>query len=270
MRREATISSLVLLIVGVAVSACTQAIRADSSNPIKTVAVLPLVNNSENVDGPVYVRALIAAELDKHQYAVKPLDEVDRILKDQMGVTLGKQLDMTTAQKLGEALGVDGVLYGSLDEFNHLMTGMYNEKRVRVRAKLMNCKTGQTVWRNGIGVKNVLAVGKAGAATTVVKGVVEAKAAGDDLPALFGEPIAAPWFQLPALVAGKDSPEDYAKGLGAAVGEKILTTTAKAPLPIESNAAVSILLNGSWHDGNPLHQPQRVGDGRAIPPGPGK
>ncbi|WP_447972340.1 GNA1162 family protein [Nitrospira sp. Kam-Ns4a] len=270
MRRGANTISLLILLVSLAVSACTQAIRADPSNPIKTVAVLPLVNHSENLDGPVYVRELIAAELDRHQYAVKPIAEVDRILKDEMGVTLGKQLDMATAQKLGETLGVDGVLYGSLDEFNHLMTGVYNEKRVRVRAKLVNCKTGQTVWKNGIGVKNVLAVGKAGAATTVVKGVVEAKATGDDLLPLFGEPIAAPWFQLPPIVAGKDNPEDYAKGLGAAVGEKILTTTAKVPMPIESNAAVSILLNGSWHDGNPLHQPQQVGDGKMIPPGPGK
>jgi len=86
-------------------------------------------------------------------YVIKPASEVDQILKDQMGITLGSQLDLTTAQKLGQALGVDGVFYGSLDEFSEKITGVYNVKRVRLRSKLVNCKTGETVWKNGIGIK---------------------------------------------------------------------------------------------------------------------
>ncbi|WDT79624.1 MAG: hypothetical protein MPW14_21225 [Candidatus Manganitrophus sp.] len=38
------------------------------------------------------------------------MNEVDQILKDQMGLTLGSQLELTTPQKLGAALGVDAVL----------------------------------------------------------------------------------------------------------------------------------------------------------------
>lgn len=263
--------SIVAGVVGltvVALSACMPVIRPDTANPIKTVAVLPLVNNTNDLDGPPYLRTLIAAELERHQYVVKPLPEVDQILKDQMGITLGAQLDMTTPQQLGQTLGVDGVLYGSLDEFNHLMTGVYNEKRVRVRTKLVNCRTGQTVWKNGIGVKGVLSTGTAGAVVTVASEVVDAIKAGDELPPLFGDAIAAPWFELPPIVVGKDSASDYGTTFAAALGERVVTKAMKAPLPMESNAAVGILLNGTWHDGNILHQPVRVGAG-GIPAGPG-
>jgi hypothetical protein len=269
MAQHKSLAAVVAVLAVLALSACTPVIRPDRSNPIKTVAVLPLVNNTNDLDGPPYLRALIVTELERHQYAVKPLPEVDQILKDQMGITLGAQLDLTNPQQLGKMLGVDGVLYGSLDEFNHLMTGVYNEKRVRVRTKLVNCANGQTVWKNGIGVKGVLSTGTAGAVVTVASGVVDASKAGDDLPPLFGDPINAPWFELPPMVVGKDSAGDYGTTLAATLGERVVTKAMKAPLPIESNAAVGILLNGTWHDGNVLHQPVRVGAG-GIPAGPGR
>jgi TolB-like protein len=243
-------------------------VAPDVSNPIRTVAVLPFVNNTNDVDGPMYVRTLFATELERHQYVVKSQAEVDQILKDQMSVTLGKQLDMTTPKQLGETLGVDGVIFGSLDDFNHLMTGVYNVKKVRVRTKLVNCKTGQTVWRNGIGVKSAMSTGNAGAAITAVSAVSDAKAAGDDLQPLLGDAIAAPWFELPPIVVGQDKGSDYGIAFAAALGERIATRAMKAPLPVESNAAVGILLNGTWHDGNWQHQPVRVGSG-GIPAGPG-
>lgn len=267
-QHKAIVAGMVVL-AAVALSACMPMILPDRANPIRTVAVMPLVNNTNDLDGPPYLRSLIATELERHQYVVKPLPEVDQILKDQMGVTLGKQLDMTTPQQLGQTLGVDGVLYGSLDEFNHLMTGVYNEKRVRVRIKMVNARTGQTVWKNGIGVKGVLSTGTAGAVVTVATGVVDATKAGDDLPPLFGDAITAPWFELPPIVVGQDSASDYGTTFAAAVGERVLTKAMKAPLPIESNAAVGILLNGTWHDGNMLHQPVRVGAG-GIQAGPGR
>jgi hypothetical protein len=261
--------SLIVILLLVACVPVQPIIPANPSNPIRTVAVLPFVNNTNDVDGPTYVRTLFAAELGRHQYVVKPQAEVDQILKDQMSVTLGKQLDMATPRQLGETLGVDGVIFGSLDDFNHLMTGVYNVKKVRVRTKLVDCKTSRTVWRNGIGVKSVLGAGKAGVAITATSAVMDAKAAGDDLQPLLGDAIAAPWFELPPVIVGQDKGEDYGIAFAAALGERIVTRAMNAPLPVESRAAVNILLNGTWHDGNWQHQPVRVGGG-GIPAGPGK
>jgi hypothetical protein len=118
-------AGLVLLFITACAPTFPQ-IVPNQNSPIRTVAVLPLVNNSNDVDAPAYVRDIFVAELGQFFYVIKPANEVDQILKNQMGVTLGSQLDMTTPQKLGEVLGVDGVFYGSLDEFSEKITGVYN------------------------------------------------------------------------------------------------------------------------------------------------
>jgi hypothetical protein len=71
-----------------------------------------------------------------------------------MGLALGSQLELTTPQKLGVALGVDGVLYGYLLDFDDITTGIYNEKRVRAGFRLVDTKTGNVVWAGGRGVRN--------------------------------------------------------------------------------------------------------------------
>lgn len=247
-----------------------QMVPPNPTNPIRTVAVLPFMNNSNDVEAPTYVREQFAKELIRHQYVIKSLVEVDQTLKDQMGVTLGVQLDLTTPQEIGRVLGVDGVFYGSLDEFNHKITGIYNVKRVRARVKLVNCKSGETVWKNGIGVKSVLSAGTAGAAASVAGTLQDMKETGAELQPLLGETILAPWFELPKVGSVKDTGEEVGAAFAAALGERILTRVLKAPLPIETQAAIDILLNGSYsyYDNNYRQHRLNAGQG-AVPAGPG-
>lgn len=244
-------------------------VPANPSNPIRTVAVLPFVNNTNDVEAPAYVREQFLKELGRHQYVVKPAAEVDQVLKDQLGITLGAQLDLTDPKQLGETLGVDGVFYGSLDEFNHKITGIYNVKRVRLRTKLVNCKTGETVWKNGIGVKTVLSTTTAGAAASVASTVQDDKETGGELKPLFGDTILAPWYELPKqqLPQGESAGQDVGVAFAAALGEKLITTALKVPLAVETNAAVNILLNGTYQ-ADYLTPAVRVGAG-AVPAGPG-
>lgn len=145
------------IMVGLLLTACSmpmQTVAPNPSNPIDTVAILPMYNATNDVDGPKMVRELTEKRIQRWHYNSKPLNEVDQILKDQMGVTIGSQLEMTTAQKLGAALGVDGVLYGYLLNFDDVTTGVYNEKRVRAGFRLVDTKTGKVVWAGGRGVRN--------------------------------------------------------------------------------------------------------------------
>ncbi len=234
-------------------------ITRDPSNPIRTVAVLPLVNHTNDVEGPAYVRDLFEAELGQFYYMVKPAKEVEKILKDQMGVTLGSQLDMTTPKLLGDTLGVDGVFYTSLDDFSEKITGVYNVRRVRLRSKLVNCKTGQTIWKNGVGVKqgtqsggsqilsNIPFVGLAfSAAGSVASAVSRAGDKDDakDLPQLFGETVDAPWHELPEQSGGVEA------NLLAGLAGKVVEKATKSPLNMEALAAVSILLKGYYYPGS--------------------
>src|SRR3990170_3492693 len=146
-----------IIMVGFLLTACSipmQTVATNPSNTINTVAVLPIYNATSDVEGPKTVRELTEKRIQRWHYTSKPLNEVDQILRDQMGVTLGSQLELTTPQKLGAVLGVDGVLYGYLVDFGDVTTGVYNEKRVRAGFRLVDTKTGKVVWAGGRGVRN--------------------------------------------------------------------------------------------------------------------
>lgn len=129
------------------------------SNPIRTIAVLPMLNNSDDVEGPERVRKEFYTRIGNFHYAVQPLKKTTRILNEQMGITLGKQLDMVTAQKLGETLGVEGVFYGYLLNFDEITTGVVNTYKVRMGWKLVNTKTGDIAWGQGVAVKRAESIG---------------------------------------------------------------------------------------------------------------
>ncbi len=119
-----------------------------------TVAVLPLYNETADLDGPVLVRQLFDEKLRPY-YRTVPIDTVDKVLRDEAGVTLGGQLAMMDPRKLGEILEVDGLVYGYLLNFEDVKTVFYNVRKVRAAFKLVDAKTGTTVWARGQGVRSV-------------------------------------------------------------------------------------------------------------------
>ena len=247
----------------------------NTASPFKSIAVLPVVNNSIDVLGPAAVQvALYQEALHYHFPMVKPVDETNQILKDQMSLTLGSQLDMATPQKLGTALGVDAVMYASLEDFSQKITGIYNVKRVRVRAKLVNCKTGEVLWKNGIGVKQALtaggsflsqipgvniAIGAAGALSSIASKISDKSDVA--LPKFLGDEIDAPWVELPERTTGVEM------AAVASFGEKVLSVAMGTVLKEETDAAVNILFHGYYHQGG-LSQP--VTYGKMLPTGPGR
>ncbi len=129
-------------------------VQPNPANPIRTVAVLPMVNQTNDIEGPEKARAMFAEQLVERQYVVKPIAEVNQILKDELGITLGSQLDMTNPQELGQKLGVDGVIYGTLFDFDEKTTGVLNIRRVKAGFKLVDAKTGAVIWGKGQGVRS--------------------------------------------------------------------------------------------------------------------
>ena len=166
-----------VLLVSVFGGCAGRGISPNLANPVYTVAVLPLYNATNDVGGPAMVRELFAERLDRWHYSSLPLEEVDLRLKDGFGITLGSQLELTTAAGLGAELGVDGLFYGYLLDFNHITTGVYNEKKVRAGFKLIDVKTGAVVWSGGLGVKSLLTGGDIGTGILVFR---ELKGVDDD------------------------------------------------------------------------------------------
>lgn len=141
--------------VVVAVTGCVAPLPPPNpGNPIAKVAVLPMDNRTNDMDGPNWVRVAFNQIVPSRYYMTMPTDQVDAVLREKLGITIGGQLDFTnpgvgapTPQVVGEALGVDGLFYGTLEDFQNLITGFYNKKKVSATFKLVNAKTGEVVWQ---------------------------------------------------------------------------------------------------------------------------
>ncbi len=177
----------------------------DANNPLKRVALLPLKNDTNDVDGPEILRKKMVQALERRSYVVKDVKETDQILRDRLGITLGGQLEMTTAQELGKALGVEGLLYGTLMDFDEMTTGAINVKKVRGKFRLVNALTGQAVWGRGLGVRSEMMMqSKVGVAATAAARAADAR------------DKEVPWVTIESTTTGSGKlGESLAVGLGA-------------------------------------------------------
>jgi hypothetical protein len=188
--------------------------QCDANNPLKKVALLPMKNDTADVDAPISVRKKMMEALEEKSYIIKDVKETDQILRDQMGINLGGQLDMTTPQKIGEALGVEGVLYGTLMDFNETTTGVINVRKVRAKFKLVNTQTGQVFWERGLGVRSETRMSGAGGT------VASLTARGAD-----AKDKDVPWITIDSTSSGQKSVgKAFAVGLGTKLLAKAMGT----------------------------------------------
>ena len=237
---------LLLLAVTAVIGGCTLPhipLPTDPRNPLKRVALLPMKTDTDDVHGPNVVREKMAEALRRKSYVVMDLKESDQILRDRMGINLGGQLELTTPQKLGETLGVEGVLYGELMDFDEVTTGIYNARKVRAKFKLVNTATGQPLWARGLGVKTEQ--GTSSMASGLVK--LGARAADKDKE--------APWVILQSTTTNQSAKDSLIMGLGA----KLLTKAVGIHLEFESKELARLITETlPWGPG--------TGEAPAAPP----
>ena len=198
----------------------------DPGNPIKRLAVLPLVNNTNDVDAPEFVREHLIGALEARLYNVQPLEETNQILRDQMGITLGGQLEMADTQELARTLGVEGLLFGDLMDFHETTTGVYNSRNVRGRFKIVGTGDGGVFWQNGIGVRSQDSHGGiAGDAVVVAAGVT---AGGEDIP----------WVVIDSVSTN----ESILTGLAVGLGTKLISKAVGIHLARETDEMIRLVL----------------------------
>lgn len=224
-------------------SACAlPGIPPNPSNPMYSVAVLPFYNATNDVDGPQMVREMTEKKLARWHYKSAPLSEVDQLLRDKMGVTLGAQLEMTTPQKLGETLGVDGVLYGYLLNFDQITTGLYNVKKVRGGVRLVDTKTGKTVWAKGQGVKSELkSGGLIGSAVGALKDVQDVREGIEPFKSIQGIGEIRNldnWYKM-----ASQQESDILKAGMMSLGEKLVAKALKVHLKAESGTMLDMIFS---------------------------
>ncbi len=146
------------LIIGILglLSACVSIPKPqpDLSNPILTVAVLPFANQSNNVDAPAQIRDLLSKKLMTKFYRVIPLQEIDQIMVDELGVTLGEQLSEVELSEVKSKIKADGYLYGDILHYDQTTAGVLNTNRVSAKLQLIQGSGESLFWSSNVGIKS--------------------------------------------------------------------------------------------------------------------
>jgi hypothetical protein len=207
----------------------------DPTNPIKRLAMLPIQNDTTDVEAPNFVREKLASALQKRFYNVQSLEETDRILRDELGITLGGQLGMASVAQLREALQVEGLLYGTLMDYGETTTGLVNVRKVRGKFKIVETNTDSVFWENGIGIKSQdTSGGLLGSLTGAI-----ANAGGDDQ--------GVPWV----VIENKSSNRGLLDGLAAGLTQKLVSKALGVHLVRETDEMIwRLVQNLPWGAGD--------------------
>ena len=171
MRSKPVFASLLLIAFGCAPK---RALYVDAEFrawvPVR-VAVLPFLNQSTDLTGPVMLRKMLQQKLSQSGWNLVSLEEVDEKLKE-LGVTDAGQLKVYSQAELGSRLGAESLLYGELEEFSSQNVGVYSKREVRLGLKLFQAKDGLRLWEDMESQKKSdLKLNKQAAARSFVKGL---------------------------------------------------------------------------------------------------
>ncbi len=117
--------------------------RPDAAGP--RIAVAPMENRSNDINASEIVRSAFVGAIARQGWNVVPTEESDRMLRETLGVTYGGQLSSTTPGEVCRSLGVEGVFYGEIREWNKTTTGIYNRATVAASFALY-ARDGTRVW----------------------------------------------------------------------------------------------------------------------------
>jgi len=152
-RRSRWVAVSVLLLVSVLLSASGCGGGKDvrpSPPPVvppsgPKVAVAPMENKSNDLSASDIIRDAFVDGVARKGFAVVPVAESDRILRETLGISYGGQLPSTTPEEVCKALGVEAVFYGDVQEFSKTTTGIYNSSTVAAAFRMYR-KDGALQW----------------------------------------------------------------------------------------------------------------------------
>jgi hypothetical protein len=170
-------------------------------------------------------------------------------------------------QQLGAALGVDGLVFGVLDDFSTKAFGLLTEKRGRMRSSLVHASDGSKMWASGAGVIGRIRVvggtaGKVAAGFEAASRLEAARESAEQAQKITGgqsvgklpgglDLVPTPWFTIPTTEIGEEPTGEgkvkkeggnVAAGLMVGLGEQLVERAAGKPLYQEVRLMLNLLL----------------------------
>jgi hypothetical protein len=111
----------------------------------RSILVVPVVNNSVNVDAPDYFLSTVPVPLAERGYYVFPVHLVKRLLEDD-GLSDPALIHGADTARLCELFGSDAVLYVSIERWDARYVILNTQVTVEFSYLLKDGKTGDVLW----------------------------------------------------------------------------------------------------------------------------
>lgn len=115
------------------------------AHPPRSILVLPPLNRSTDTRGTYGYLSTVSKPLAEMGYYVYPVVVVDHLLKEN-GLPTAGEMHQIPLNKIRDIIGADAVLYITLKEYGSKYMIISSVTSVAVEAKLVDVKTGLTIW----------------------------------------------------------------------------------------------------------------------------
>jgi hypothetical protein len=143
---------VMILIAGCAAGAHHSLVPGYKAKPLRSIAVLPVLNETVNLKAPDVFRSLVHQKIAMKGYEIPAISHLDNRLQEK-GIYEAGQVNSLTPQELGKFLGVDALLYTTVTDFNTTYLVAYSSITVGARFELKDAKTGERLWESDHQVK---------------------------------------------------------------------------------------------------------------------
>lgn len=120
---------------------------------IRKIAILPFENYTRNEGLASTIREMVLAEvLSQNIFEVVDLSITDLVVFEE-GLEKSLRMDKGTIRRIGDRLGVQALLLGSLTHLEEIREGSYSYPVIGISLRLIDVKSGVIIWECK-GVKN--------------------------------------------------------------------------------------------------------------------
>jgi hypothetical protein len=111
----------------------------------RSILVVPVVNETTEVEAPRFFMATIAKPLVESGYYVFPVEGTAEMLESE-GFTAGEELLQVRPASFGKYFGADGVLFVTLKAWDTSYLIFWSNVVVTLEYRLVDTRSGETVW----------------------------------------------------------------------------------------------------------------------------
>ena len=145
--------SSLLLALFIAGCATTETVPYDYSalekSKPRSIVVIPPLNNSIEVNAPYIYLSTISRPLAERGYYVFPVAVIDRLLREN-GLPGPAEMNNIGLDKIDQIIGADAALYITIEDWGQKYQVLASTTVVRADLKMLDVKTGETLWQSSV------------------------------------------------------------------------------------------------------------------------